>query len=184
MLSGRWTVVDPDLGDCTVIRGSGRMIAALAIASGVMLWFAWGGLQPPPSGCSSCSSSGLTGFALWLVSVLVCWFCALLYWRAQFVVGQHGFRWDKPLRPLQAAQEVRWNQVTKCDVDVDGRFLTQGTWLVVTLSDGGHLSIGRKMSASWWEICDLMNERRDACRESRPEDRRAGRAEGQPETVG
>jgi hypothetical protein len=112
--------------------------------------------------------------------------CAFLYWRTQLVIGEHGFRWNRPLRPVQAVQEVRWNQVTKCDVDVHGRFLPQfsGAWLVVTLSDGGHLSIGREMSASWWEICDLMNERRDACREIYPEDRKAGRAEGQPETVG
>jgi hypothetical protein len=184
MFSGRWTVADLILGESTVIRGSGRMIAAATIASVILLWFAWGALQPPPSGCSSCSDSGVPGFALWILLALFCWFVALAHWRTQLVIGDRGFRWEKPWRPLQTSREVSWSEVSACEVD--GTFIVRNArnWLVVTLSNGGQFKIGRafsfrEFSASWWEICDLMEDRRKAFQIAHPEGHEARLTGGQ-----
>jgi hypothetical protein len=133
------------------------------------------------------------GFALWILPALFCWFVALAHWRTQLVIGDRGFRWEKPWRPLQPPYEVSWSEVSRCEVDGTYTVWIARNWLVVTLSNGGQLKIGRAFSArafsarafsaSWWEICDLIEDRRKAFQIAHPEGH-ASLAGGQQAAVG
>jgi hypothetical protein len=116
----------------------------------------------------------MPGFAIWLVTAVFLGFVALCHLRTRLVIGDRGFRWDKPWRPFQTALEVPWSQVSACDVDATYTLSrTWRNWLVLTLSDGRHLSLGRKypvreFAANWWAICDLMEARRKTYRAADP----------------
>lgn len=167
MFEARWTAADPNIGDCIVIRGS-RVISVVSVAAVfVCLCLAYGTLQPPPGGCRSCASPAGPSLAFWAVAALVCGIVAFSTWRTRLAIGARGFRWDKPLRPLQAPLEVLWSQVDCCGVDASHASRSARYRLVVVLSDKSEVRIGgeflaRGFSTSWWDICDLMEDKRRA----------------------
>jgi hypothetical protein len=159
VFSGRWTLVDQDLGEGTMIRGSRRMIAALVAAGLVELWIAFGATQPPPSGCESCTSSGTPAVVLWVLFAAVGWLIAFAYWRTRLLVAARGFRWRRPWRPLQADRQILWSDVA--DVEIDGRYngRAASNWIIITLSEGTKLKMRREFSVGWWKIYELMDAR-------------------------
>jgi hypothetical protein len=162
VLKDRWTFSDPVLGDSIAFGGSRPIIL---ISCGLGAGRVLGGAVVTVLGSRSNSLANLTAFVL---IASFSWGLALNLWRARFVVGVRGFRFDKPWRPWQNSVELLWDEVSASDVGMAagpgsmsfGR--RERTWLVVTRSDGVEVTFGRGFSASWWEIQELMEKRRNA----------------------
>jgi hypothetical protein len=157
VLRDRWTFGDPALGDSIAFGGS-RLIILTSCGLGVACV-----LGGAVAAVLASRLDSLANLAFFVLIASFFWGFALNFWRARFVVGVRGFRFAKPWRPWQSSVELRWDQVSACDVGmaVDHR-QRERTWLVVTRSDGVEVTFGRNFSASWWEIRELMEKRRNA----------------------
>ncbi|MGD0863494.1 MAG: hypothetical protein ABSA21_12200 [Candidatus Limnocylindrales bacterium] len=145
------TTVDPDLGECTVFRGSRTWIPLAILGVVILLVVAVSALQGPGALITATPSQWA------LMAVVGLLFCGLAVWnsRMQLVIAERGFRYVRPLRRVQAP----WSMVGNCTVEA-----THGNRrLVVPLSQGGRQSnvyLPALFSASLTQICDLMNARR------------------------
>lgn len=166
MYSGRWTTHDQRLADSDVFAGRPQTVALLAgggaaaLLGGVLL--ALLGARSPGDALEIMAVFGLiaAGFM----------FAAFAYWRTRLVVGSLGFRFEWALRPLQASRELPWGEVSGCEVGY-GLFKGPTTWLTVTRTDGSTFTVRREFSASWYEICNLMEDRRKVYEAAHPGER-------------
>jgi hypothetical protein len=153
MFSGRLTFADPDLGNCTVYRGRPAISAVLAgVGLAIFVLFGYASLS---RGLPLSSTVAILVMLPGLFAVL-----AMANWRTELYVGERGFRWEKPWRPLQVPLQVLWSEVASCDLGTQSDRRGTKAWLVVRLSDGEKIEVTQQFSATWWEIRDLMEERR------------------------
>jgi hypothetical protein len=166
MTSNRDRVLDPRLGEGVVLKGSRRATLALGvIALGILLCLGGIELADPNAGYQNSPAFLFLASGFGLV--------ALSQSRWRLVIGAEGFRLEKALRPLLKDSEVSWSEVSGCEVASYHSPRLAFQYLSVELRNGRVLNIGlglaQGLTESWWDVCDLMEERRAAYREAHAE---------------
>lgn len=158
MFSGRGTISDPDLGECTVIGGSRFAVALFSVLGCALLGAVGWSVAQAASGTADQSGWGSSQLALMLVLGAVSITCAVWYWRTDLTVGERGFRLVRPFQRVQ----LMWGQVSSCDLKYEH---TRREQLVVGLRgrrDGEADAIqfsSATFSASGHAIWQLMSTR-------------------------
>jgi hypothetical protein len=155
LFSGRWTVEDSDLGHCLGYRGRPAISAVLAaVGVAICLTSAYGSI-----------SRGLPASSIVVICVMlpgVFWVLALANWRTEILVGDRGFRLERAWRPFQLPLTVPWSEVAACELGTQTDRRGTKAWLVVRRSSGEKFTVSQQFSAAWWEIRDVMEDRRKA----------------------
>jgi hypothetical protein len=167
MVTGRWTALDPEYGECTVL-GSSRLVIAMCGGFALVLLPFVGQTAIATALGRSDTYATPSNIAAGVALELALWLGVWYLWQARLLIGERGFRYVRPFGLVNSPVQAAWNNVaaiTYAPAPLAGGRLT------ISLRDrkhghGGTISLPSLLafSAGGKEVCELMNERLAASR--------------------
>jgi hypothetical protein len=167
LLSGRWTAVDPEYGECTVL-GSSRLVMAATAGAALVCLLIVVQVAVATALASSDRYATPSNVAAGAALELAFWLGEWYMWQTRLLIGERGFSYVRPLRFVTPPVQGAWKSVlaiTYVPAPLAGGRLT------ISLRDSkrGHdgtitLPSLLAFSAGGAEICELLNARLTAFR--------------------